>query len=185
MNKKHSGIITLTIFIIAVISRLIPHAPNFTPIESIALFAGVFFANGFIRIFLPLVALYVTDLILNNTILRIFFTEQEGIIWFSDYMIWNTLSILGIILIGYHLSKKITVGTIGLSAVVASVLFFSITNLGMWISSPIYTKDFQGLYYCFVAALPFFRTSLISTLVFSYVLIGGFYWVSSRKSALA
>lgn len=185
MNKNNSKIITLTIFIIAVFSRLIPHAPNFTPIEAIALFAGVFFTSGIARILLPLAALYITDLILNNTILRVYFTETEGFIWFSDYMLWNALSIIGIILIGYYLARKVSLSTIGVSAILASLLFFFISNIGVWISSPIYSKDLQGLYTCFLAAIPFFRTSVLSTLVFSYVLIGGYHWVLSGKPELA
>jgi hypothetical protein len=185
MNKKHSKHMTIAIFTIAVVSRLLPHAPNFTPVESIALFGGVFFMNKFKRILLPIIALYLTDLILNNTILRVYFTNQEGFIWVSDYMLWNAISILGIVFIGYYLSKKVNILNIGISAIGASLLFFFISNIGVWFSSPMYTKDLQGLYSCFVLGLPFFRTSVISTVVFSYILIGGFYWATYRKRELA
>jgi hypothetical protein len=177
--------ITLAVFIIAVFSRLLPHAPNFTPLEAVALFAGTFLLNKYVKFLLPIVALYVVDLVLNNTILRGFYPEETGIVWYSDYMLWNFIAIVGIVLMGKYLTKKITLLSIGLTAVMASILFFTLSNIGVWVSSPLYTKDIQGLFTCFAAAVPFFRTSLISTLAFSYILIGGYAWIKERKLAVA
>jgi len=179
--KGKGKTITLVIFIIAVFSRLLPHAPNFTPIEAIALFAGAFFMNRYVKFLLPIVALYLVDLILNNTLLRGFYPHETGIVWYSEYMLWNFIAIIGIVIIGKLLTKNISVLNIGLTAITASILFFTLSNIGVWISSPLYVKDFQGLISCFVAALPFFRTSLLSTLAFSYILIGGYAWIKEGK----
>ena len=170
MNKKFY--LGIGIFFVAVISRLIPHYPNFTPIESIALFGGTYLAYKHLSYILPLVALYITDIILNNTILRSYFPDQEGFIWFSDYMIYSAVAIIGIALIGKYIRKKIKPTTVLLGAGASSILFFIVSNFGVWISSPLYSKTLLGLVECYTMAIPFFTNSLLSTLVFSSVLYG-------------
>lgn len=170
MNKKFY--LGLSVFFIAVVSRLLPHYPNFTPIESIALFGGTYLAYKKLSYILPLVALYLTDIILNNTLLRSFFPDQEGFIWFSDYMIYSFIAIIGIAFIGRLIRKKVKPTTVLIGAGGSSVLFFIISNFGVWLSSPIYSKSVSGLIECYTMALPFFRNSFLSTIVFSAVLFG-------------
>ena len=56
----------LTGMILAVaLTRLIPHPPNFSPVEAMALFGGAYFARKSLAILVPLVALFISDLALG------------------------------------------------------------------------------------------------------------------------
>ena len=52
----------------------------------------------------------------------------------------------------------------------ASVQFFIITNLGVWMMMPLYPHTTAGLLQCYLAAIPFFQYTLIGDLVFTPVL---------------
>ena len=56
-----------------------------------------------------------------------------------------------------------------LGAVSAGVIFFLITNFGVW-TSGMYGYTFKGLLNCFVLAIPFFTYTLISTLIYSVII---------------
>ncbi len=178
MNKKFY--LGLGMFCVAVVSRLIPHYPNFTPIESIALFGGTYLAYKQLSYILPLVALYITDIILNNTLLRSYFPDQEGFIWFSDYMIYSAVAIVGIAMIGKWIRKRVKPSIVLFGAGASSLLFFIVSNFGVWISSPMYSKTITGLVECYTMAIPFFTNSLLSTLVFSSVLFGMYELILNR-----
>ena len=55
--------------------------------------------------------------------------------------------------------------------------FFLISNFGVWISGNLYPLTFEGLISCYAAAIPFFRSTLASNLLFSYILFGGYYFL--------
>ena len=60
--KKNN--IILSLIILAVLTRLLPHPPNVAPITGIALFAGNKFDNKWIGFILPLVCMFLSDLFL-------------------------------------------------------------------------------------------------------------------------
>ena len=51
--------------VLAALSRLLPHPPNFSPVEAIALFGGAYFANRWAAVWVPLVAMFLSDLALG------------------------------------------------------------------------------------------------------------------------
>ena len=56
-----------------------------------------------------------------------------------------------------------------LNLFIASLIFFLTSNFGVWLLSNWYPKSFAGLVMCYEAALPFFRNTLLSTLLFGLV----------------
>ncbi|MBF0569725.1 MAG: hypothetical protein HQL18_03000, partial [Candidatus Omnitrophica bacterium] len=63
-------------------------------------------------------------------------------------------------------------------AVASAVLFFVITNFGVWLA--FYPHTSGGLLNCFTLAIPFFRMTLASTFVYVAVLFG-VYDLASRR----
>ena len=53
------------LILIAILTRLLPHPPNFAPITSIALFSGIHFSNKRIALLIPLVGMFISDLFLG------------------------------------------------------------------------------------------------------------------------
>lgn len=175
MTEKRLHIVAVfVLFAVAGVARLIPHIPNFTPTEGVTLFGAAYLGRKYFAFLLPVLMLYITDLVLNNTINRSFFTESEGIVWFSNYMIYGMLSIAFIVLMGSGILKKITIFRVGGAALGSAVIFFIISNFGVWLHSAFYTRDIAGITQCYIAAWPFFRTTLISNLLFTALLFGGY-----------
>ena len=148
MKKERSkNIIIASIIVLAVLSRLVPHPPNFAPITGIALFSSKKINNKLFGVFLPIIPLFISDLSIGISFTNIF-------VYLSFIMIY----FLGFI------STKIDVKTVFLS----SVIFFILTNLGVWYLG--YPKNIEGLITCFTLAIPFFVNTILGDLFYSFIL---------------
>jgi len=161
-------ILTLMVFAAAFV-RLIPHPPNFAPIAAIALFGGAYFNKKWHAFLVPLAAMFITDLILGF----------HQTMW-AVYLSFTLIVTLGMLMIK---QKKIT--NIFFASVTASVMFFIITNFGVWLSTPYYLKSGAGLAACFTAAIPFFHQTLLSDLFFVAILFGLFEIIKAKIPSLA
>tara|TARA_B100001287_G_C22506830_1_gene446326 strand:- start:256 stop:813 length:558 start_codon:yes stop_codon:yes gene_type:complete len=167
-KSKNNFFFILGIILLASFSRLIPHYPNFTPVIAIAIFGGKFFNDRSLAVLLPLLTLWVSDLILNNFV----FNYYESFIFFYPGFFWQYLPIICITLIGrYSIDKVSLLRLLGVS-VSSSLIFYVVSNFGVFISSSIYTKDLSGLILCYTAALPFFYGTLSSTVIYTFSLFG-------------
>ncbi len=152
----------------AALTRLLPHYPNFTAIGGLALFGGAYFDKKWQSFVIPFAALFLTDLLLG----------------FHSTMFAVYGSFALIILLGMSLSKKRTVTSVLLASVTSSVLFFVITNLGMWMTMGMYPKTAAGLGMCYTAAIPFFHTTLLGDLFFTSVLFGAYELIQLKAPQL-
>lgn len=179
-QNKNTFFLAIGLILFGAFSRLISVIPNFSAVEALALFGGAYLASRFLSIAIPLIALFVTDLILNNTILRGFYPDHEGFVIFSDYMIWNAAAIILIVLLSKVVLKKKTVLRFAGGVLGATLTFWIISNLGTFISGTLYPKTITGLVACFTAALPFLKNSLIGNVLFASILFGT-YEILSRS----
>ena len=142
----------------AAFTRLIPHLPNFTAIGAMALFGGAYFSNRKLAFAVPLIAMFLTDLIIgfHNTMIAV-------------YIAFALMVVIGMIMI----RKKKTTNII-LATVTATVLFFIITNFALWISGIMYPVTGAGLVECYVAAIPFFGYNLAGNLFYAGLMFGLF-----------
>src|SRR6476646_8656411 len=145
MTANHSRILAiLSGILVAAALRLVPHPPNFTPIGAMALLSGAYLGRRLLAFAAPLGAMLLSDLVLG-------FYHGQATVYFS---------IAVIVIIGMLALNRITPLRVGTAALVSSVLFFTITNFGMWLFSGIYPRTIFGLEACFVAAVPFFQNTL-------------------------
>ena len=161
-------IVIAFIILFAAVMRLVPHYPNFTPIAAIALFAGAHLGKRWLSYFVPLFALFISDLILG----------------FHSFMIPVYLSFALVVLLGSGIGNKLRIPTILGASVASSLLFFLITNFAVWAMSPYYPQTFAGLMQSFTMAIPFFHTSLLGDLFYNTVFFGGFYLLQVRYPSL-
>ena len=129
-------------------SRLLPHPPNFTPVLAAALFCGGLLPPGR-ALLVPLGAMFASDLVLGL---------HPGMA--SVYLAMALCVLLGRVLPPQQ-SLSLALG----GALAASVLFFAVTNFAVWLSGSLYPPTPAGLLACYVAALPFFHHTLLSTLL--------------------
>ena len=154
MNK----LIIPAIIIFAAFTRLMPHPPNFTPIIAMGLFGGAYLKDTRWAILLPVVAMLIADFFLG----------------FHGTMIWVYCSLIIISLMGFLLKNRITLINGALATLGGSLLFFLVTNFGVWASSIFYTKTFVGLLSCYAAGLPFFGNTLAGSIFYSSLMFFGY-----------
>lgn len=180
-GKKNFITITLIIFV-AAITRLLPHPPNFTPIAGMALLGSAYFDKKYLAFLVPMLALFVSNLVLNNVLYAQYY---DGFVWFSPQTLWVFGSIALISLLGINLLKKVNTKNVIIGAVSASLLFFAITNFGSWLSDPMYTKDLSGLVASYINGLPFLRNTLFGDLFYSGVLFGIYHFATQPNRSLS
>lgn len=172
-------IISLYIFLIA-LSKIIPHQENYSAITGLVIFGGFMFGKKKDFFLITLVAIFVVDVIFNNFIHPEYFPERTGFILFEDYMIWVYLSYVLIIVLSSRFLKKFSYLKLLFTSLGSSIIFFLITNFAWLYSTQLYPRDFNGLLMSYAAALPFFRTSLISDLFFGFLIFGVYDFIIKR-----
>lgn len=146
------------LIVVAAASRLLPHPPNFAPVAAIGLFAGAMFDRRAAWL-VPVAALLASDLVLG-------FYHPVG-------MLWNYLAFAACLLLGSGLlAKGRSLPRLAGATLSSAVVFFALSNFGMW-ASGYYPRTWAGLIECYAAALPFFRNTLLSDIVFVAALFGG------------
>jgi hypothetical protein len=159
MNANQSRLIALLSAIVAAAAlRLIPHPPNFTPIGAMALFSGAYLGRKPLAFAAPLGALLLSDLVLG-------FYHGQATVYFS---------VAVIVMIGMVALTRKSPLLVGAAAILSSILFFIITNFGMWLFSGFYPRTLAGLEACYVAAIPFFQNTVAGDLFYAALLFGGF-----------
>jgi len=187
MSKKtfnlRFGIISLMV-LVAAMSRLLPHPPNVTAIGATALFGAAYFTKKYWAFLIPFLALWVSDLVLNNVVYASYF---EGFSLFSSFLIWNYVAFGLIILLGSSVLKKIKPLNLLGASLGASAIFFLITNFGSWYVdfANVYSNNFAGLMTAYAAGLPYFLNTIVGDLFYVGVLFGAFELVKQRYPNLA
>jgi len=185
MTKR--TLILLVFLLIAVLSRFAilagPAWANFSPLGAMALFAGYYFNNKKWAVIYTLLALWISNLLLNNLIYAAYF---KGFSWgfsISQFVIFYAITLFG----AWFSAKKANFVNVLSVNTLTAFAFFIISNFEVWLSSKevVYTKDFQGLLTCYVNAIPFFPNTLFSQLFFGILFFAAYEWLKRRVKELA
>lgn len=141
--------ICVGIFIVLAASRFIPHPPNFTSLIALSFYVPALLGMRYVPA--VVISFAITDFIIGY---------HSGTHW-----TWGSVLIIGFI--SSYFTRDLFFRLFG--AVFAGVIFFIITNFGVW-TSGMYGYTFKGLLNCFVLAVPFFTYTLISTLIYSVII---------------
>ncbi len=158
---------------------------NFTPIGAMALFGGTYFTTKWKGYFFPLLALFVSDLVM----MKIFYPNlSNGLLYDSWY--WTYIAFASMVLIGSFI-KKVSAKTVVIGALIAALSHWIITDFGVWLggctditTGQLYTRDINGLVKCYALAIPYLKNMLIGNLVYGAVLYGGFEYLQIRYPSL-
>lgn len=164
------GVIS-AIILVAAISRLIPHPANFAPIGGMALFGAAYYSKRYWAFIIPVAAMWISDLILNNVVYGQYF---DHFVWFYSGSLLTYGAFALIVLLGMFSLKKVQLPNLIVSALGASVIFFLVSNFGVWFSGTMYPKTFSGLMACYTAGIPFFKNTIAGDLVYTAVMFGAF-----------
>ncbi len=141
--------------------KLLPFSFNFTPLGAALLFFGARADRK--RMWIPLLVLAGTDAALNRFVYGYPFTADLPITW-----AWYA----GIILMGGWLKQNERPLRVAGAALATSVSFFLVSNFAVWALWNMYPKNAGGLLESYVMALPFFRHTVASDLLFSTLFFG-------------
>lgn len=172
----------------AIILRLLPHMPNFTPVTAIALFGGAYLGKR-AAVILPLLIIILSDYLMLY--IGPYGTGFEKIhppadLFYSTILfVWGCFLISS--LIGIWIGKKKTVGKVTFGAILASLQFFIITNFGVWLVDNFYPHNLDGLIQSYVMGIPFYRGTFLGDLFYTGLIFGGFELARliSKKYALS
>ena len=147
MNRNENFLIGFVF--LAIWFRLIPHPPNVAPITALALFSGASFRNKWFSIVFPLIAMVLSDIVLG----------------FSSISLWVYSAFILITMFSW-VTKELK----WTSVLISSLIFFIVSNFGVWVLS--YPHTIEGLITCYTMAIPFFGYSILGDMAWSLILFG-------------
>ncbi|MEE9552108.1 MAG: DUF6580 family putative transport protein [Gammaproteobacteria bacterium] len=155
---KGKYVLLYGLIILAVLSRLVPHPANFTPVAALGVFAGAYLSDR--RYWLiPLAAVLISD---------IFIGFYNPVAMLFVYLGFAVSAVIGRMLL---LEKRNAI-LLGSSALVSAVVFFVFSNLGVWLAGLYYPMTMAGLVQCYVMAIPFFGNTLFGDIFYVVILFG-------------
>lgn len=159
MNRNHTRVAALLAVIAAAAAlRLFPHPANFSPIDGMALFSGAYLGRRALAVAAPLAALLLSDLVLG----------------FYPGMLFQYAAVVLIVILGSVALTRTGLLRVTGAAIASSLLFFAVSNFGVWLAGGIYPHTLTALGACFVAAVPFFQNTVAGDLFYAALLFGGF-----------
>lgn len=179
------GIITL-IIAAAAFSRLLflgnTSFYNFAPFGAIALFGAAHFSRKWLAVFIPVAATWISDLYVNNVTYAAYNPEFT---WFTSFSGWSYAAYLLTAIMGIFLFTKLNVSRVGIGAVLATAIFFLVSNFGSWLDPLLaYPQTASGLKNAYVAGIPFIKGTALGNIAYSVVLFGGFVLVQKLAPAV-
>ena len=161
LNKKL--LLVIGFILLGILTRIIPHPPNFTALGAIALFGGAFIYDKKFAFTIPVFIMIISDFILGyNMSLSVY------------------LSFIIMVFIGLYLQKKQNSLRIINAALIGSLVFFVITNFSVFLTSSLYPKSIIGLVECYTLAIPFFINTLAGNITYSLIMFYGYNAIYKR-----
>lgn len=185
IQYKKIGFISLLLLAVVVIRVFLAGDGNsfrsYTPVGAICLFAGAYFNRKWWAFALPLVMLFVSDLVINGVI----YGGKYGLIYGGWY---NTYAVMAaIVLMGSLIHNQISIKNVLGISVGATLLFWLVLDFIVWAGGGInvvtgmpLSRDFAGLIQCYAQGLPFAKNFFLGTVVYGTFLFG-VYEVSKSK----
>lgn len=153
--------------------------PNFSPLMASAL-CGALFLPGWIGLAVPVVALLLSDLVLNL---------HYGATILSTQLLWTLPCYLVAVGLGWSLRSRSGLLPVLGGTLAASVFFYVVTNTGCWLGLLAYPQTFAGWVQALTVGLPgypptwtFFRNSLAGDLLFAAFFVVVERALASRKA---
>ncbi len=162
-SERRARPLALGLMVLGAVMRLLPHAPNFTPVGAMSIFAGARL-RGWQAFLLPLILMAVTDPLLGG------YSAATPLVY--------TAFVVNVC-IGRYLRNTESPVRIGAAALLGSVQFFVLTNFA-WLGGAgnLYPHTLAGIVQCYIDGLPFFGRTLAADLVYSGLLFGLHAWLS-------
>ncbi len=158
-------IFPISLILLLAFSRLIPHPPNFTPIIAVAIMSSYLFKNINLSFIVLMASMLLADVFVG----------------FYEHMFFVYLSLFLITIIFSKIANKMNFKNLFVFGFVGSLIFYLISNFGVWAFGSLYEKNLNGLINCYFMAIPFFKNTVFSTVIFSYGAFIANYFYEKKK----
>jgi hypothetical protein len=186
LMSRYTSLLSATVFLILAIAcklKMIPMETNFALFGALSIFCGAYL-RGFSAWLIPLFGIALSDLLGE-------WLQVSGVYRYDvRSMLFNYAGFAAMVGIGHALRRKDTADWVLGSALAGSVAFFLISNFGAWIDPLLkYELSWTGLLNCYAMAIPFFRYTLASDVLFTILFVGAYrgmlayYGVTARVSS--
>jgi hypothetical protein len=176
-NTKLNIIIAVGLVLMAGIARIVNHEMhlyNLAPVCALGLFSGAIIKDKRIAYLLPLLAQLMGDVYIA------LFTQWQGFYGIEQVCVYASLLLVTLMGTGMRQPKALKV--LGYTLAGATV-FFIVSNFGTWLNLQFFGKadlynygtGFKGLVNTYVAAIPFFKHTLLGEFTGSILLFGAYY----------
>jgi len=149
---------------------------NFTPVGAVALFGGAYFTDKKKAYLVPLVTLFLSDLLINYLYFHKF-------VWFYGSAVWVYISFAVMVFMGTRI-RKINAANVVIASLAAVLVHWLLTDIDPWLYGNLYAKSSIGYFQSLFAAIPFERSLLLGNFVYGFVLFGGFELAKSKFPVL-
>ena len=173
----------ILLVIIAAVYRIIPGRPyGFAPQWAMAVFAGAVIKDRKWAFIIPVLSMFISDLFYQALYMG-GITNMQGFYegqW-QNYLLFTLLVFVGMAI------KKLNVLQIIAASIAAPTLYFLASNFLVWASNGTTRgldrpKTLDGLMLCYTDGIPFYRTSILATLVFSAILFGSYFFIRNFQT---
>jgi hypothetical protein len=152
---------------------------NFSPLGAMALFGGACFNSRWKAALLPVGTLFLSDVILQQTI----YAKYSNGLLYGGWM-WVYGAFLLMVIAGRLILRQLMASHFILSVIVTVLIHWLVTDFGVWMGSKVYAQNLGGYINCLIVAIPFELRFLTGTLVYGAVLCGGISLLQGRKSGV-
>lgn len=166
--KQSSTMVLIAVVMIlaAALSRIAFYPLNFSPVIAMALFGGAVIKDKKIAFALPLLAMFISDVLFEVTNIAPGFWGWGQLVGYGIFAL--------ITVFGFQL-KRINILNVAGFSIASSCIFFLLSNTSVWIfDTTSYAQNFGGWINCLAAGIPFLKNGLAADLVYSAVFFGGF-----------
>lgn len=163
--------VAFVVLVLAVLSRLLPHALGVSAWGVTAMGGGLLFYGSRLGVrsrwmaMLAVPVIAATDWYLTTVVYGFPFKVSSYLIpwvWYAAVACFGSML----------LYRRRTVLRVGGAAVMSATGFFVLSNGLVWLSGTMYPKTAAGLLSCYAAGLPFYRNDALATMVVCGVLFG-------------
>lgn len=165
------------VFLLAILSRLVPHPPNVVCIAALGLLAGCYI-RGSAAWILPVAAMLISDVLGHLFAI-------PGLGFYSPLaMAFVYGGLTASVAVGRHLQARPRPWKVAAASLASSTIFFLLSNFGVWLGG-FYPQTPAGLVACFAMAVPFYGYTLLGDLFFSATFFGAFEFLRHRLPSTA
>jgi hypothetical protein len=173
----------IILVIVAALYRIIPGRPfGFAPQWAMAIYAGAVIKDKKWAFVMPVLSMFVSDM-LYQALYMGKLSDMPGFYegqW-QNYLLFTLLVFVGMVI------KNLKLFQIVIASVAAPTLYFLVSNFLVWASNGATRglnrpKNLNGLLLCYTDGIPFYKMSILATLVFSAILFGSFILVRNYQT---